>query len=178
MVVIVVLLKSEVTVLQNKKGVTLVEVMIALVILLVVFMGLIQASLLSVENTAMNVLRDEAVRLAGDTVTALRTGPFDDVDRDGANEQPATPSPPYQFTLSSSSTASAMDQGNASRLGINTVRTSRNMTTNYVIDVTIDKLDDNNKRVTVRVEWDWKERTSVGGNPYSYQVDVLLRRPS
>jgi len=176
MVVIVVLLKSEVTVLQNKKGVTLVEVMIALVILLVVFMGLIQASLLSVENTAMNVLRDEAVRLGTETVTALRSGPFTDVDRDGANEQVANPSPPYQFSLSS--TGNAMQQGNASRLGINTVRTSRNMTTNYVIDVTIDKLDDNNKRVTVRVEWDWKERTSVGGNPYSYQVDVLLRRPS
>ena len=70
------------TVLRNKKGVTLVEVMIALVILLVVFMGLIQASLLSIENTATTALRDEAVRLASDTVTALRTGPFDDLNRD------------------------------------------------------------------------------------------------
>ena len=75
------------TALRNKKGVTLVEVMIALVILLVVFMGLIQASLLSIENNATTALRDEAVRLASDTVTALRTSPFDDLNRDGMTDQ-------------------------------------------------------------------------------------------
>jgi prepilin-type N-terminal cleavage/methylation domain-containing protein len=157
------------TALRNKKGVTLVEVMIALVILLVVFMGLIQASLLSIENTATTALRDEAVRLAAETVTALKASPFDDLDR-----KPAT-NPDPNFTLSS--TGSATERGNASRLGINTVRTSRNLASNYVIDITIDnRFDGNNTQVTVLVKWDWKERTIAGGNPNTHQVVALLRR--
>jgi prepilin-type N-terminal cleavage/methylation domain-containing protein len=163
-----------ITALPNNKGVTLVEVMIALVILLVVFMGLIQASLLTVENTATTALRDEAVRLASDTVTALKTGPFDDLNRD-APPPPALPPPdPPLFRLSS--TGSAMEQGNARRLGINTVRGSRNLSSNYVITVAIVALDGDNKQVTVRVEWDWKERTFANDNAYRHEVVTLLRR--
>jgi len=157
------------TVLRNKKGVTLVEVMIALVILLVVFMGLIQASLLSIENNVTTALRDEAVRLSTETVAALKTGPFDDLNRDGAAD-------PASFVMSS--TGSAAEQGNARRLSINTVRASRNISSNYVITVTIFPFlgDNDNKRVRVRVEWAWKERTFVGGNPNRYDVSALLRR--
>jgi prepilin-type N-terminal cleavage/methylation domain-containing protein len=159
------------TALRNKKGVTLVEVMIALVILLVVFMGLIQASLLTIENTATTALRDEAVRLATETVTTLKSGSFDDMDRN-----PVTNPDPHMFKMSS--TGSATEKGNASRLGINTVRASRNLSRNYVIEVTIVPLDNpaNNKQVTVEVKWDWKERTFASGNPYSHKVVVLLRR--
>jgi prepilin-type N-terminal cleavage/methylation domain-containing protein len=157
-----------ITVLRNKKGVTLVEVMIALVILLVVFMGLIQASLLTIENTATTALRDEAVRLAAETVTALKTGPFDNLDRDPAPD-------PAMFRLRSDDDASITEQGNASRLGINTIRGSRNLSSNYVITVRITSLDANNKQATVEVNWDWKERTFAGGNPYSHRVVALLR---
>ena len=45
MAVYVPLLQPEVTVLRNSKGVTLVEVMLALVITLIIFIGLIQASI-------------------------------------------------------------------------------------------------------------------------------------
>jgi prepilin-type N-terminal cleavage/methylation domain-containing protein len=163
------------TVLRNKKGVTLVEVLISLVILLVVFMGLIQASLLSIENNVTTALRDEAVRLATETVAALKTGPFDDLNRDGIIPD-APPLPPTPF-FTMSSTGSAAEQGNASRLGINTVRASRNISSNYVVRVTVDNVFDNdNKQVTVRVEWAWKERTFVGGNPNRYDVTALLRR--
>jgi prepilin-type N-terminal cleavage/methylation domain-containing protein len=157
------------TALRNKKGVTLVEVMIALVILLVVFMGLIQASLLSIENTATTALRDEAVRLASETVTALRTGPPNDLDRAGD----ATDL--HSFRLNSDPSASATERGNATRLGINTVRGSRNLSSNYVVTITIDPLGSYNKQVTVEVNWDWKERTFAGGNPNSHKVVVLLR---
>jgi prepilin-type N-terminal cleavage/methylation domain-containing protein len=50
--------------LPNNRGVTLVEVMISLVILLIVFMGLIQASLLSIDQNLRNLSRDEAGRVA------------------------------------------------------------------------------------------------------------------
>ena len=160
------------TALRNKRGVTLVEVMIALVILLVVFMGLIQASLLTIENTATTALRDEAVSLAAETVTALKTGPFDNLDRDIANA-----ADPAMFRLRSDDDASIAEKGRARRLGINTVRASRNMTRNYVITVTIRSLDSNNKQATVVANWDWKERTFVGGNPNTHRVSALLRRP-
>ena len=61
---------------QGNRGVTLVEVMISLVILLIVFMGLIQASLLSIQSNMRNVLRDEAVRITSDRMSALRTAAF------------------------------------------------------------------------------------------------------
>ena len=57
---------------RNNRGVTLVEVMISLVIMLVVFMGLIQASLLSIDNNLRNEMRDEGVRLGSEYMTRSR----------------------------------------------------------------------------------------------------------
>jgi prepilin-type N-terminal cleavage/methylation domain-containing protein len=56
----------------NQKGVTLVEVLISLVILLIVFMGLIQASLVSINSNLRNEMRDEAVRLASEYMSMAR----------------------------------------------------------------------------------------------------------
>lgn len=58
---------------RNNRGVTLVEVMIALVIMLVVFMGLIQASLLSIDSNLRNELRDEAVRIGSESMARSRS---------------------------------------------------------------------------------------------------------
>src|SRR5512143_830774 len=57
----------------DSRGVTLVEVMISLVILLIVFMGLIQASLLSINHNMRNSVRDEAVRIAAESMSRLRS---------------------------------------------------------------------------------------------------------
>lgn len=64
---------------DNSKGVSLVEVMIALVILLIVFVGLIQVSLVSIQGNMNNILRDEAVGIAADQMTNLRAAPFANV---------------------------------------------------------------------------------------------------
>jgi len=61
----------------NQKGVTLVEVMIALVIMLVVFMGLIQASILSINSNLRNEIRDEAVRIASEYMSRAKSTPID-----------------------------------------------------------------------------------------------------
>lgn len=66
-----------------QKGVTLVEVMIALVILLIVFIGLIQASLLTIQANVRNSARDEAVRITADQMDRLRAASFDDMNRNG-----------------------------------------------------------------------------------------------
>lgn len=61
----------------NNKGVSLVEVMIALVILLIVFMGLLQTSMLSIDQNLRNLIRDEALRLASEEMNEAKSIPFD-----------------------------------------------------------------------------------------------------
>ena len=60
----------------GRKGVSLVEVMIALVVLLLVFLALMQTALVSINANMNNVLRDEAVAIAEQTIIAARNTPF------------------------------------------------------------------------------------------------------
>jgi prepilin-type N-terminal cleavage/methylation domain-containing protein len=60
----------------NKKGLTLVEVMIALVVLLVVCIALMQTALVSIESNMTNVLRDEAVNIAEMRMNEARNMPY------------------------------------------------------------------------------------------------------
>jgi len=61
------------------KGLSLVEVMISLVILLLVFLALMQTALVSIDSNIRNLLRDEASSIAEQRMTALRNTRFDDL---------------------------------------------------------------------------------------------------
>jgi len=63
--------------LPTKKGFTLVEVLIALVITLVLFLALMQTALLSIDSNMTNVLRDEAVGIAEGSMNEARNTAFD-----------------------------------------------------------------------------------------------------
>lgn len=65
--------------LVNEKGVSLIEVMIALVVLLLVFVGLLQAALLSIDSNMRNIIRDEVVKIAAEKMEEARSMPFDNV---------------------------------------------------------------------------------------------------
>lgn len=65
------------TVLLNKKGLTLVEVLIALVVLLLVSLAMMQTALVSIDSNMLNVLRDEAVSIAEMRMNETRNIPFD-----------------------------------------------------------------------------------------------------
>lgn len=67
-------------ILRLKKGLTLIEVLIALVVTLVLFLALIQSALLSIGSNTRNVLRDEAVSIAEMRMRELRALPFDHVN--------------------------------------------------------------------------------------------------
>ena len=62
--------------LLNKKGFTLIEVMIALVVLLLVSLALMQTALVGIDSNMRNVLRDEAVGIAEMRVNEARNLPF------------------------------------------------------------------------------------------------------
>ncbi len=126
----------------NKKGFSLVEVMIALVILLLVFMGLIQASIVSIGANMRNEIRDEATRLTSDIMTQLRAAPFDDLDRSPITAAPATPDP-ANFTV----------------VAALTTRSIRNTTIPYTVNVTIQLLDTDHKQITITTQWTWQGET-------------------
>ncbi|NOY39151.1 MAG: hypothetical protein GXO95_02660 [Nitrospirae bacterium] len=57
----------------------MVEVLIALIITLVLFLALMQSALLSTSVNVNNLIRNEAVRIANMRMTELRCGHFDDL---------------------------------------------------------------------------------------------------
>jgi len=66
-------------VLLNNKGMTLIEIMIALVILLISSLALMQTASLGITMNVQNVLRDEAVNVAEIEMNDLRSRPFDNI---------------------------------------------------------------------------------------------------
>jgi Tfp pilus assembly protein PilV len=61
---------------HNEKGVTLIEILISLLLTAIVFGGLLQTSLLVVNNNIQNLLRDEAVSIAEERMNQARNTPF------------------------------------------------------------------------------------------------------
>ena len=69
---------------RTENGFSLVEVMIALIVLLLVFMGLMQSALLGIDSNMRNILRDEALRIAAERMEETKNMPFDLVVSDVA----------------------------------------------------------------------------------------------
>jgi Tfp pilus assembly protein PilV len=65
--------------LVTKKGLTLVEVMIAFLVLLFTSLALMQTALVSISANMQNVLRDEAVRVAEMRINDARSTAFDNI---------------------------------------------------------------------------------------------------
>lgn len=85
---------------KGGNGFSLVEVMIALCVLLLVFMGLMQTALLSIDSNMRNILRDEALRIAAQRMEETRNLPFGVVASDPAGVAvtlPACGNPPISF---------------------------------------------------------------------------------
>ncbi|MCE5194873.1 MAG: prepilin-type N-terminal cleavage/methylation domain-containing protein [Nitrospiraceae bacterium] len=115
----------------KNRGFSLVEVMIALVIFLFVFLALMQTALVSIDSNTRNLLRDEAVGIADARMVQLRNLAFTDA------------------ALTQNWPAGAVEAGipsNARNLG-NIIFTPRR---------TIRDLNVRNKQITVTVTWTWK----------------------
>ena len=134
------------TVLLNKKGLTLVEVMIALVVLLLVFLALMQTALVSIDSNMINALRDEAVNIAEEKMNEERNKTFDNI-------------------ISSA----AVD---VSR----NVRNIPSATLNYKAARTVTLLNADSKQVVITVTWDWKDKTAANGTEYKHTISTILRK--
>ena len=134
------------TAMSNKKGLTLVEVMIALVIVLLVFLALMQTALVSIEANTVNLLREEAVSIAEMRMNQSRNLPFDSLVSD-ASSVPVTR---------------------------NIRNITGGFTFNTLMAVT--DLGGDNKQVNIAVTWDWKDKTVANGNPYRHSITTIRRR--
>jgi type II secretory pathway pseudopilin PulG len=132
-------------VLVNKKGATLVEVMIALLIFLLATVALMQASIISLDNNVKNELRDEAIRIAEARMEEARNIPFDALLSDttpGANlELPACKKPPVN------------DPNN---YPVKITRRIRNMDINFGSRRTVSNTGSDTKQITVLVRWEYR----------------------
>ena len=72
------------TSLRNKRGFTLIEVMIAFVILIIGLLGLLTTVNVAMVHNLKNATRDEVTRIASSTMQEMRSQPFDSVVSDTA----------------------------------------------------------------------------------------------
>jgi len=134
---------------SNKKGLTLVEVMIALVIVLLVFLALMQTALVSIESNTLNILREEAVSIAEMRMNQVRNIPFASLVSDAASV-PVTRNVRNitgGFTFSTLTTV--VELGGDGSLATD---------------------DADNRQVNIIVSWQWK------GNPYTHSITTIRRR--
>lgn len=73
-------------VLNDKGGMTLVELMISIVIMFIVFLGLTGTVMTGLEYNMRNALLDEAVSVGETRMNALRSLPFDNIATSAASD--------------------------------------------------------------------------------------------
>jgi prepilin-type N-terminal cleavage/methylation domain-containing protein len=130
-----------------ERGVSLVEVMIALIVLLIVFMGLVQASLVTIQSNMKNVIRDEAVQVTSQRMTDLKALSFDD--------------------------GLLNDTGGAFVEDVEENRDIRNVAGfPFTIERFVEDLDadGDRKQILLRTTWDWQ------GETYTHSISSLRAR--
>lgn len=133
---------------RDNRGMTLIELLFALVILLVMSLALIQMSLTGIHYNMRNVLRDEAVSIAEMRMNQLNAKPFNDSE--------------LLATVATGTTEATIS------------RTIRNFSVGFTPTRTITDLatggtTSNTKQITISVAW------SVKGQQYSHSMTTIKR---
>jgi len=141
-------MRREIPVQKNSaSGMTLVEVLVAMAIVFIVFLGMSSAGLVVLDQNIKNSQRDEAVSVAEMEMQQARNTLFG--------------------TL-----ASAPD--NASVLVDNVSRQIRGLNVNYGVWQTVNHLDVNNLQVAIRVTWTRIENQQA--RSYDHTVLTIVRQ--
>jgi type IV pilus assembly protein PilV len=135
---------------SNKSGSTLIEVLVAMGILAIVAVALMQSSILVLQTSVQNEMRDEAVRLAEQRMNELRSGPggFDGADPSSGNLD----------LLAGPVTYPVIE------------RQIRNARVPFTVSKNVVDLDINTKQVTVTVAWKFR------GRQYDHSILSIVRR--
>ncbi len=147
---------------RGTEGLSLVEVIIALTIFLIVFMGVLQAALLGIDMNMHNILRDEAITIAAARMEEMRSLPF------------ASPN----LVSDSTSLPSGVDCPATFTTGTRIQRSIRSMTKDFCVNLNCQEIggdndcstnDSDNRQINIRVTWRWK------GEDYVHSVTTLRR---
>jgi type II secretory pathway pseudopilin PulG len=144
--------------LHNKNGMTLIEVMISLLILMVVALAVMQTALVGMRVNLQNAMRDEAVNVADLRMEELRSK-VTGTTFDGS-------------TL----TLSANDASGGDLTVINSYaepvisRTFRGASVNYAPTRTVSSINADTKQVTLSVSWPFP------ANTYTHTITTIMRR--
>ncbi len=139
---------------RNERGVTLIEILVALTILAIVSVALLQSSLLATSTNVQNELRDEAVRVAEQRMSELRNTLFT--------------APTGSTNDLTKTTAPAPGQPDPS-----VTRQFRAFTVTYNVFRMVSDIGSppTAKQVTVTVQWNYRNKQ------YNQGVSTLLRQP-
>lgn len=142
----------------NNRGFTLVEMLVAMVIMLVLLLSLVQAAILSIDGNLRNLLREEGVRIAEQRMNELRSVPFD------------------------SGLAATTFKSNCPTVCPTVSKNFRNLTKAYTLCWQITDLSSDVKRLDVAVGWDHKAEIPLNQRPaptcteYQHRISSILRR--
>ncbi|MEJ2695676.1 MAG: type II secretion system protein [Candidatus Sulfobium sp.] len=160
-------------VLLNNRGVTLVEVMVALVVLLFVSLALMQTALVSIDANTKNSIRDEAVSVAETRINEARNLTWDKVQTDTSPGDDYTlPTPDDQqeclCKTGEGCTGTGYDSG---PYPVKVDRKIRNMTVSFGTRRVVTTVDATKREVGVVVRVVYKDKC------YSHFSSTILRQP-
>ncbi len=149
--------------LSNQKGVSLVELMIAVVILLFVSLALMQTALMSIEANMKNVLRDEAVSVADGRMSEARNLTFT------ALADTLQPDALADSTLTAAACPASFWTTFGPRGGVLLRKSLRNWSTvSFCTNRDVINLGSQNKQVTINVGWSYR------GQDFSHAMTTIV----
>ena len=142
-------------VLKNNQGLTLVEVLIAMVVFLLVSLAMMQTALVGIDSNTRNILRDDAVNVAEEKMNRARNLPF------------------------------FPDLGLTSDPNPNLQRQINNVNRTFFTNTTVTELDGvgnlgtddaNTKQINITVTWEWRDNTIANGNAYTHRISTIRKK--
>lgn len=142
-------------VLKNNQGLTLVEVLIAMVVFLLVSLAMMQTALVGIDSNARNLLRDEAVKVTEQRMNEAKSRVFASLVSDAA-DVPIT--------------------RNVRNITGGVIYATNMVVTELDGDGNPGTDDANAKQINITVTWEWKDNTVANGNPYTHRVSTIRKR--
>ena len=144
------------TVIQSDKGFTLIEALVALVILAIVLLGLLAGLIVTLQYNLLNFMREEAGSVAQECIENIRSMPFTDIQVVNIDCNDTTTVPVSTPCLNTG--------------GVNIVnRQVRNASVSYRVGWSVTDRT-NIKEIDVEVCWNYQ------GRNYTYSVKTFVGR--
>ncbi|HXX57424.1 MAG TPA: prepilin-type N-terminal cleavage/methylation domain-containing protein [Thermodesulfovibrionales bacterium] len=152
----------------NKKGMTLIEVMVALVVLLLVALAMMQTALLSIDSNMISALRDQALKLAETRMNNAKGTTFSKLSSGSQTDTGALDPGICSATLRAKMQGVMGAIGSANNGQVVTASVRSMPSFNYCTNVTAQNLNPNNVIINVTVGWTWQ------GQDYVHNIGTIV----